>query len=121
MLSMVEKVSEAECVTLFTDMWKLIINTWKSDDKIKESSHLKCWDINNLYRLVKSRNLPVYGLAWVEETSQFNEEFIKIYDKDSNIGKFLKTDDLYSEKLHVLHNDLFFLSERKKFEKIEEL
>ena len=29
------------------------------------------------------------GLKWVEETSQFNEDFIKSYNEDSNIGYFL--------------------------------
>ena len=56
-----------------------------------------------------SQKLPLYGFTWVEETPQFKEEFIKIYDQESNIGNFIGTDDLYSEKLHVLHNDLFFL------------
>ena len=56
-----------------------------------------------------SQKLPLYGFTWVEETSQFNEEFIKIYDQESDIGNFIGTDDLYSEKGHILHNDLFFL------------
>ena len=81
MLLMVEKVSQAEYVTLFTDLLKLIINTWKRYDKIKESSHLKYWDINNLHRSAMSQKLPVYGFTWFEEASQFNEEFIKIYER----------------------------------------
>ena len=81
MLLMVEKVSQAEYVTLFTDLLKLIINTWKRYDKIKESSHLKYWDINNLHRSAMSQKLPVYGCTWFEEASQFNEEFIKIYER----------------------------------------
>ena len=35
LLLMVEKVLEEECVTLFTDMQKLITNTWKIMMKIK--------------------------------------------------------------------------------------
>ena len=37
-----------------------------------------------------SQKLPVYGFTWVEEASQFNEEFIKIDDKESDIGNLLK-------------------------------
>ena len=29
------------------------------------------------------------GLKWVEKTSQFNEDFLKSYNEDSNIGYFL--------------------------------
>ena len=34
-LFMVEKVSQAEYVTVFIKIWKLIINTWKTMIKIK--------------------------------------------------------------------------------------
>ena len=50
--------------------------------------------------------------------SQFNEYFMKSYNEESEVC-FLEVDIKYSEELHVLHNDLPFLSERmKKSEKL---
>ena len=57
----------------------------------------------------------------VIETSQFNEDFIKRYNKDSNIGYFLTVDTQYPEELHELDNDLPFLPERVNIEKVEKL
>ena len=74
-----------------------------------------------MYGSAMSQKIPVNDFKWVDETCQFNEDFIKLYDEDSNIGYFLEADVLYPEKLHELHNDLPFLPERKKIEKIEEL
>ena len=35
------------------------------------------------------QNLPVDGFEWLEDTTQFNEDFIKIYNEDSDIGYFI--------------------------------
>ena len=43
------------------------------------------------------------------ETSQFNEDFIKRYNEDSDEGCFLKVNVHYPEKLHARHNDLPFI------------
>ena len=53
--------------------------------------------------------------------SQFNEDFIKIYNEDSNKGYLLEVNIHYLEKVHNLHNDLLFLSERKKIEKVKKV
>ena len=45
--------------------------------------------------------------------------FIKNYNEESNEGYFLEVDVQYPEKLHELHKDLPFLSERMKLEKVE--
>ena len=58
---------------------------------------------------------------WIENNSQFNEDFIKIYHKDSNEGYFSDVDIQYLEKSNERHNDLPFLLERMKIEKAEEL
>ena len=44
------------------------------------------------------QKLPVNGFEWVEELSQFNEDFIKNYDEDSNKGYFLEVDVEYPKK-----------------------
>ena len=49
----------------------------KNYDKNKESPYLKYWDVNNLYGWVMSQKLPVNNFEGIEDTSQFNEGFIK--------------------------------------------
>ena len=84
----------------------------KDYDKNKESSYLKYWDVNNLYGWAMSQKLPVNKFEWIEDTSSFNKDFI------SDEGYFLRVDVQYPEKLHELHNDLVFLPERVKLEKV---
>ena len=84
----------------------------KDYDKNKESSYLQYWDVNNLYGWAVSQKLPVNNFEWIKDTSQFNEDFIKSYTEESDEGYFLEADVQYFEKLHELHNELPFLSER---------
>ena len=56
---------------------------------------------------------------WVENTSQFNEDFVKSYNEENDEGYFLEVDVQYPEELHKLHNDLPFLPERMKIGKVE--
>ena len=93
----------------------------KDYDKNKESSYIQYWDVNNLYGWAMSQKLPVNKFEWIEDTSQFNEDFIKNYNEESDEGYFLDVDVQYPEKLHELHNDLPFLPERMKIEKVEKL
>ena len=51
--------------------------------------------------------------------SIFDEDFVKSYNEECVEGYFLKTDVQYPEKLHELYNDLLFLPERMKIEKVE--
>ena len=68
-----------------------------------------------------SQKLPVNNFDWIEDTSQFNEVFIKNYNKESGEGYFVKFDVQYPEKLLEVHIDLPFLPERMKIEKVEKL
>ena len=61
-----------------------------------------------------SQKLPVSSFEWVEELSQFKEDFIKIYDEDINKGYFLEVDVQYPKNLVSLHSDLPFSPERNK-------
>ena len=93
----------------------------KDYNKNKELSYLKYWDVNNLYGWKMSQKLPVTKFEWIEDTFQFNEDFIKNYNEDSDEGYFLEVDVQYPEKLHEFHNDLPFLPERMKLQKVEKL
>ena len=68
-----------------------------------------------------SQKLPVNNFEWIKVSSQFNEGFIKIYNEESDEGYFLEVDVQYLEKLYEIHNDLPFLPERMKIEKVEKL
>ena len=67
------------------------------------------------------QNLPVNKFEWNQNTSQFNEDFKKNYNEESDEGYFLEIDVQYPEKLHEIHNDLSFLTERIKIEKVKKL
>ena len=67
------------------------------------------------------QRLPVNYYEWIEENSQFNEDFIKNYSEESDEGYFFENDVQYLEKIHELHNDLPFLPERMKIEKVKKL
>ena len=68
-----------------------------------------------------SQKLPINNFESIKYTSQFNEDFIKNYDEESDEGNFLEVDVQYLEKLHELHNDLPFLPERMKIKRVEKL
>ena len=67
------------------------------------------------------KKLPVNGFEWVNDLSEFNEDFIKNYDENSDIGYFLEVDIEYPKKLFDLRKDLPFLPERKEIRKVEKL
>ena len=68
-----------------------------------------------------SQKLPVNEFEWIEDTSRFNEDFIKNYNEENDEGYFIEVDVQYLEKLYELHNDLACLAERMKLGKIEKL
>ena len=68
----------------------------KDYDKNKYSSYLQYWDVNNLYGWAMSKKRPVNNFEWLENTSQFNEDFIKNYNEESHKGYFLEVDVQYT-------------------------
>ena len=91
----------------------------KSYNKDNESSYIMHWDANNLHGWVMSQKLSVDGLKWKKNTSKFNgilsnENFIKNYNEESDIGCIIKIDVEFLKRLHSLHNDLPFVPERMK-------
>ena len=85
----------------------------KNYDKNKELSCLKYWNVNNLYGWAMSQKLPVNDFKWVEGISEFDESFIKNYNKNNDVGCFFEVHIQYP------HNDLPFSPERMKIEKVE--
>ena len=64
----------------------------KDYDKNKESSYLQYGNVNNWYGCTTLQKLPVNNFGWIKDTSKFNEDFIKNYNEESDIGYFLEVD-----------------------------
>ena len=121
MLLMVEKGIRGEICHAIHQHTKTNNKYMKNYNKNKESSYLTYWmEIISIVGQC-SQKLPVNNFECIEDTSQFNEDFIKSYDEESDEGYFLKVDVQYPEKLYKLHNDLPFLPERMKIENFEKL
>ena len=93
----------------------------KNYDKNQESSYLEYLDANNLYGWAMCKKLLINGFKWVTKLDKFNEDFIKNYNEDGDVGYFLDIDIEYPKNLHKMHSDLPFLPGRRKIGKIEKL
>ena len=84
-----------------------------------ESSYIQYLDANNRYSWAISKKLPVNGFKWLDsdKINKINEDFIKNYNENDNKGYILEVDVKYPKRLHKLHSDLPFLSERIKIDR----
>ena len=57
----------------------------KNYHKYKEL-YFKYCDVNYFYGSAISQKLPVNKFEWIEDTSSFNEDFIKSYDGENDEG-----------------------------------
>ena len=64
----------------------------KNYNKSIHLSYIEYLDANNLYEWAMSQKLNVNYFKWIkkEELSKFNDDFIKNYDENCNIGYFLQ-------------------------------
>ena len=95
----------------------------KNYNKDEESSYIQYLDANNLYGWAMSKKLPVNGFKWLDsdKINETNEDFIKNYDENNDKGYILEVDVKYLKRLHELHSDLPFLSERMEVKKCKKL
>ena len=69
-----------------------------------------------------SQKLLVNGFMWYNEfLSDFNEDFVKTCDENSDEGYFLEIDVEYPKQLFSSHKELPFLPKRRTLEKVEKL
>ena len=92
----------------------------KNYNNNEESSYIQYLDANNLHGWAMSKKLPVNGFKWTD-SDEINEKFIKNYNENDNKGYILEVDVRYPKRLHELHSDLPFLSERMKIDKNNKL
>ena len=90
----------------------------KNYNNNEESSYIQYLDANNGWAM--SKKLPVNGFKWINN-NEIKEEFIKNYNESNNKGYILEVDVKYQKRLHELHSDLPFLSERIKIDKSNKL
>ena len=74
----------------------------KNYDKNTASAYLLYLDANNFYGWTMSQKLPLNSFEWVEDLSQFKEDFLKNYDENSDKGNFLQADVEYPKNLFKL-------------------
>ena len=72
-----------------------------------------------------SKKLPVNGFKWIDKNETaglvIDEDFIKNYDENNDKGYIFEVDVKYPKRLHDLHSDLPFLSERMEINKCKKL
>ena len=97
----------------------------KNYNNNEESSYIQYLDANNLYGWTMSKKLPTNGFKWIDNNEKgkhiINEDFIKNYNENNDKGYILEEDVKYPKRLHELHNDLPFLSERMEVNKCKKL
>ena len=64
-----------------------------------------------------SQKLPVSGFEWISDLSELNEDFIKNYDENCDLGYFLEVDIGYPKKLFDLHKTCHFYQKEEKLKK----
>ena len=92
----------------------------KNYNNNEESSYIQYLDANDPYGWAMSKKLAVNGFKWTDN-DEINEEFIKNYNENDNKGYILEVDVKCPKRLHELHSDLLFLSERMKIDKCNKL
>ena len=97
----------------------------KNYNNNEESSYIQYLDTNNLYGWAMSKKLPINGFKWIDNNETAGpviiEDFIKNYDENNDKGYILEVDVKYPKRLHELHSDLPFLSERMEVDKCKKL
>ena len=81
-------------------------------DSTKKSVYLQYLDANNLYGWAMCKKLPLNGYKWAN-VEEFDSDFIKNYDDNSDKGYLLEVDVEYPKELYSSHRDLPFLCEKR--------
>ena len=88
----------------------------KNYNNNEESSYIQYLDANNLYGSAMSKKLPTNGFKWI-----YDNEIMIYYNENDTKGYIFEVDVEYPKRLHKLHSDLPFLSERMEVNKCKKL
>ena len=86
MLLMVEKETRGEIIHAVHRYAKANNKYMKNYDEDEESSYIQDLGASNLYRRAMSQKLPVNGFKLVKNVSKIDEDFVKSYNEDGDIG-----------------------------------
>ena len=112
MLLMVEKgIGGGICDAIYryAAMQQQTINTWETMTKAK-NDHILCVGMQTIWTEGQCLKLSNDSLKWKENTSKFDEKFIKSYDENSDKGNIHEGDAKYLRDPHDLHNILPLLT-----------
>lgn len=88
----------------------------------EESTYLQYLDANNLYGWAMIQKLPVGNFHWCKDPDSFTTETIsQLLSENGDKGYILQVDVKYPKELHDEHDDLPFMPERQKINKVEKL
>ena len=85
----------------------------KNYDKNQGSSYLEYLGANNLYGWAMCKKLRVNGFKWVTKVDKFNEDFIKNYNENGDVGYFLEVDVKIEKNYLVLIKSYHFYQREK--------
>ena len=89
---------------------------------IEEISYLQYLDANNLYGWAMSQPLPTGGFKWEKDVERFTTKKIaNLVRRNGRKGYLLEVDVEYPESFMKMHNDLPFMPEKMKINKVEKL
>ena len=115
---------EVASLRQFIDMRKPTINIWvrihnkymgEKFNPDENTSFLQYLDANNLYGWAMNQPLPTGGFKWVNDVTP--DEIVKLENK----GYLLEVDVKYPKELHDWHNELPFMCEKMKINRVEKL
>ena len=81
----------------------------------ENTSFLQYLDANNLYGWTMNQPLPMGGFKWVNDATP--DEIVKLQNKDY----LLEVDVKYPKELHDSHNELPFMCEKMKINRVKKL
>ena len=98
--------------------WAKANNPFMSSYNSKEPTNYPQYlDANNLYGWAMSQPLPTGGFKWTKVKPEDIPRLAKLKDK----GYLLEVNVRYPKELHDYHNDLSFMCEKLKINRIEKL
>lgn len=89
-------------------------NKYMSDyDEQKPTSYLMYFDVNSLYAYAMTQSLPLGEFEWIT-VSEKNINEVLHATNDSEFGYMIEADFHYPLRLHDMHNDYPFLTEKMR-------